>query len=223
MASRETQAIIDYVKAAVPDAVVAGILGHYISPANPCSPHARGSLHCAEGTNGKGLAVDWGGDEPTILAVFNALKLVAPQMAELFHNGKGITRVVKNGVWVDGLTTLGSTTWLAHRNHCHSAVHKGTFLTPPVAGAAPPTKRVYPMYSPPLVIEPIVADLACPTGGAWCLAASGAVYAWGGAPHLGQPRDKDYFEGRKAARLEPVDGKYRVVAESGESYGPGFG
>jgi len=90
-----------------------------------------------------------------------------------------------------------------------------------VHGASGPT-GVKPMYSPALALEPIVADLACPTGGAWLLAASGAVYAFGGAPYRGSPAGKDYFAGRKAARLNLVDGSYQVVAESGELYGPVF-
>lgn len=83
-------------------------------------------------------------------------------------------------------------------------------------------KGVAPMHDPALDLEPIVADLACPTGGAWLLAASGAVYAFGGAPFLGAPNGKDYFRGRVAARLEAVNDAYCVVAESGEKYGPGF-
>jgi hypothetical protein len=78
------------------------------------------------------------------------------------------------------------------------------------------------MYDPALMLEPIVADLACPTGGAWLLAKSGAVYAFGGAPYAGAPNGKDYFAGRTAARLNLVNGTYQVVATSGETYGPGF-
>ena len=83
-------------------------------------------------------------------------------------------------------------------------------------------KGVKPMYDPPLDLEPIVADLVCPTGGVWLLAGSGAVYAFGGAPYLGSPNGKNYFAGRTAAQLQLVDNKYRVVATSGEGYGPGF-
>lgn len=78
------------------------------------------------------------------------------------------------------------------------------------------------MFDPPHVLEPIVAELVCPSGGVWLAAASGAVYAYGGAPYLGSPKGKEYFEGRKTARLQLVDNKYRVIAESGEGYGPGF-
>lgn len=77
-------------------------------------------------------------------------------------------------------------------------------------------------YDPPVKVEPIVDDMACPTGGAWTLAESGAVNAWAGAPYLGGANGKPYFAGRKAARLELADGKYRIVASSGERYGPDF-
>lgn len=85
-----------------------------------------------------------------------------------------------------------------------------------------PPEVVQPMYDPPLTLEPVVADLLCPTGGVWLLAASGAVYAFGGAPYLGAPNGKPYFSGRRAAQLRLVDSKYQVVATSGEAYGPGF-
>lgn len=137
--SREVDALIAYVKVKVPGAVVTATLGRYISKDNPCDPHTAKSAHCADGTDGKGLAVDWGGDENMRLAVFHALEPIAPRMAELFHNGPGITKVVKNGVWRDGLATLGAVTWAAHKNHVHSAVNKGTFLTPAVV--IPPITR----------------------------------------------------------------------------------
>lgn len=232
MTSRETQAIIDYVVTAGLSHRVTAIVGTWKSVSNPCSPHAAGSLHCAEGTGGKGLAVDFGGAEPgtslesiaQMKAIHAALMRVAPQLAELIYNGPGTTRAVKNGKIIDGLRIYGVEAWAAHRNHVHVAVHKGTFIswTEPIEPVLPARKKVFPLYSPPIQVEPIVADLACPTGGAWLLAASGAVYAFGGAPYLGGPNGKAYFEGRVAARLEPVDGKYTVVAESGEKYGPGF-
>lgn len=86
-------------------------------------------------------------------------------------------------------------------------------------------QKVAPMYDPAIVIEPIVADLGCPTGGAWNLASSGAVYAWGGAPYHGGANGKAYFNGRKAARVELPNAQevsagkvYTIVATSGERY-----
>lgn len=93
---------------------------------------------------------------------------------------------------------------------------------PTYAAAAALATEVRPMFDPALALEPIVADLACPDGGVWLLAASGAVYAFGGAPYAGAANGKDYFAGRTAARLEAAGGGYRIVATSGETYGPVF-
>ncbi|HMC81008.1 MAG TPA: CHAP domain-containing protein [Acidimicrobiia bacterium] len=75
----------------------------------------------------------------------------------------------------------------------------------------------------PVQFEPIVDQLQGPTGGVLLLATSGAVYALMGAPYQGGANGKDYFRGRTAARLEATtDGRYAIVALSGERYGPGF-
>lgn len=76
------------------------------------------------------------------------------------------------------------------------------------------------MYDPPLVMEPIVASMAWPGGGSLLLAASGAVYAFDGATFLGAANGKDYFVGRRAARLEKREDRegYAIVATSGERY-----
>jgi N-acetylmuramoyl-L-alanine amidase. len=83
----------------------------------------------------------------------------------------------------------------------------------------PLTSGVKPMYSPALVLEPIVASLKAPGGGEWLLAASGAVYAFD-APYAGGASGQQYFAGRKAARLEigPPGKTYTIVSESGERY-----
>lgn len=78
------------------------------------------------------------------------------------------------------------------------------------------------MFDPARVYEPVVADLDCPTGGAWSVAASGAVYTHGSAPYHGGANGKDYFVGRKAARLELSNNPqyvYEIVATSSEKYG----
>jgi hypothetical protein len=89
----------------------------------------------------------------------------------------------------------------------------------PAPTPAPAPVEVRPMFDPPLQI---VAALDCPTGGTWCLAPDGAIYAFGGAPYLGGCNGKAYFAGRTAARLNLVNGAYQIVATSGEVYGPGF-
>jgi hypothetical protein len=55
-------------------------------------------------------------------------------------------------VWRDGLATLGATTWVAHKNHVHSAVPRGTFLTPAVVIPPPPPAVV---ATPPVPTAPI--------------------------------------------------------------------
>lgn len=82
------------------------------------------------------------------------------------------------------------------------------------------TWKVKPMFDPPIAMEPWVAWLACPEGGTWGLAASGAVYAVGGAPFHGSAHNQPYFVNRVAAQLEPGrDGHvYTVVDTAGEKY-----
>lgn len=84
---------------------------------------------------------------------------------------------------------------------------------------------VMPDFSPAIIVEPVVSDLSCPTGGAWTLAASGAVDAWGGAPYLGGANKQPYFVNRTAAKLvrpNPVEaaaGKQYVILDTvGERY-----
>lgn len=215
--SVETDAIVALVHTAVPNAPVTATLGRYVSKDNPCAPHSPGSYHCVDGTGGKGLAVDFGGEEPTRLAVFHALEPFAHQLAELFHNGPGITRVVKNGSWGDGLTTLGAVTWAAHTNHVHVAVHKGMFLTPAPPPVPPKGVVIVAQYDPP--IPPIAAAWLDDQGRVISAAtADGNVY-WG--KWWGNVAGKDYWGARKAARIgarpDGVPG-YRITATDGANY-----
>lgn len=172
--SLETDAIIAYVQAQVPDAVVSATLGRYINPQNPCAPHSPGSYHCKDGTGGKGTAVDWGGTPAQQLAAFNALKPVAGQLAELIHNAFGITMAVKNGRWVDPVAVYGPTVWAAHTNHTHVAVNAGTILPVPAPAEAPaqpappkvpiPLKEVTGVRIASGMIGPVNLD---PTGRGW--------------------------------------------------------
>lgn len=139
MSSREVQGIIDYANATGIPCRVTATLGRYVSRENPCDPHTATSLHCAEGTGGKGRAVDFGGAIPgtgaaavkQMAALWEAFRPAAPRLTELFFNGPGITMVIKNGVWRPGLAALGPAGWATHRNHVHVSVPKGVFLTPP--------------------------------------------------------------------------------------------
>lgn len=87
--------------------------------------------------------------------------------------------------------------------------------------ASVPKEVVMPEYDPPHVLQPIVASERDPmTGGLWLLAASGSIYAYEGARYFGGADGKNYFVGRRAARLEANDqGGYDIIAASGERYG----
>jgi hypothetical protein len=87
------------------------------------------------------------------------------------------------------------------------------------------TQELSPMFNPALVLRPIVAELNCPTGGAWLLGDDGSIYAFGGAPYLGGANGQGYFFNRKPATLElpnaaeAAAGKhYTIVATSSERY-----
>lgn len=129
MISREAQAIIDYVESTGLPYRVTDING---------PGHATGSYHYAAGTGGDGLAVDFGGATPGVTratvaqmgAIWRALRLVAPQLAELIHNGPGITEAIYMGRPVLGASFYGPVVWADHYDHVHVAVPRGVFLAP---------------------------------------------------------------------------------------------
>lgn len=139
--SRESQAIIDYVRSTGLPFRVTDING---------PGHAAGSYHYVKATGGTGTAVDFGGTvagvNPTtqkqMVDIYRVLRDVATQLAELIHAGPGIVQAVKNGRIVDGASFYGPVTWPDHADHVHCAVPRGVFLTPRphgVAGSGPPT------------------------------------------------------------------------------------
>lgn len=97
----------------------------------------------------------------------------------------------------------------------------GQILKPQVQVQTPPTSKGAHVYNPPLNLS-VIADLPCPTGGAWLLLPDGGIANMAGAPLLGNVVGKDYFKGRTAQRLEASGDKYVIVATSGEKYGPNF-
>lgn len=154
MASREVLAIVAYLSGSGLPFRVTATTGTYVSSANPCAPHSKGSLHCAAGTGGKGLAVDFAGTQPGVNsltvaqmgAIFTAFSFAASHLAELIYQGPGVNRAVKNGKWVDPVRVYGPVAWAAHRNHVHVAVPKGTFLRWPISPAPPSPPPAGPSY-----------------------------------------------------------------------------
>lgn len=218
--SRESQSIIDYAEScAIP---------YRVTDINTPGVHAEGSWHYAKATGGIGTAVDFGGVVPGITPVtvvqmadiYRAFKEVAPQLAELIHNGPGTGMAVKNGRLNNGPSLFGPAVWAAHKNHVHVAVPRGTFLTPKaVTPARYPVSEVRPMWDPPLQVVDFLPYWG--GSGGWMLFPDGGIGAVGDAPYRGeehQPAGKPYWGDRRAARLERLGDGYTVVARSGERY-----
>lgn len=164
--SAETAALIGWMATSGVPHVVSGVLGRFVSTADPCHPHARNSYHCAEGTDGPGLAIDV--DGPDLDAIYAALEPLGPQCAELIH---GTTQ------WRDGLEVPQYDFAPNIFDHVHIAVPRGTI----VHRAAPQGGTM------PEALHQLVAICAAPDGdGYWILAADGAVYAFGSAAYAGR-------------------------------------
>lgn len=219
MASLETAGIIQYLaKTGLP----------FKTTSIDDSGHAKGSYHYKEGTpgdglSGRGLACDFAGttpnDETQMNPIHHAFMQVHGQLAELIHNGPGITDAVKDGKIVNGPSFYGPVTWAQHQNHVHVAVHKGTFLAPAPVPEPPPIWKVIPMFDPPLQVVDFLANPHGPGG--WALFPDGGIGGLGGCPWRGvdqQPLGKDYWAGRHAARLEALGDGYAVVDTAGERY-----
>lgn len=61
--------------------------------------------------------------------------------------------------------------------------------------------KVQPKYDPPIVKLPTVADLDCPSGGAWELTENGSIYTVGSADYYGGAFGHSYFNGHHGAQL----------------------
>jgi hypothetical protein len=126
--SREVEALIAYVDAA-------GI-PHRVTATTNHARHTKAgnvSRHVMAGTDGDGLAVDFAGPTPgdraAMLAIYERLLEVWPQLHELIYGGPGITELVRRRVRVVPLA-YGIDVLNAHLNHVHVSVDLGTFLTP---------------------------------------------------------------------------------------------
>ena len=190
--SREAQSIIDYVKSTGLPYRVTDING---------PGHAAGSYHYAKGTGGDGLAVDFAGAVPgvnqtTIIQMGNiwrALALVGHQLAELIHQGPGITQAIKNGRRVDAATAYGATTWADHYDHVHVAVPRGIFLTPmshplgTLQGDAMPDDPNTPNITGPIEFHPLVDSSGHCTGYFYFSPKTGELHSFGpGAQFYGR-------------------------------------
>lgn len=189
--SAETNALIAYLRHTGVPHRVTSITG---------GTHSDGSRHYL------GLAVDFAGPRPgrgthELRAIFGAFTPIEGQLYELIYSGASYS--IKNGQRVPRYAVD------THWNHVHVSVDRGFSWAPP---------EVRPMYSPPLNIA-IVAHLKAPSGGVWVLGQDGGVFSFD-SPFYGSAAGKDYFVGRKAARLEArPDGGYDIIATSGERYG----
>lgn len=111
-----------------------------------------------------------------------------------------------------------------HKDHVHASqsadaaarLTRGEALMA-LRGASPDKPvAVAPRWDPPL--RPIVDAVERP-GGAVAVAADGSVYALGSARYVGGPFGQPYWQGRSAARIEPLgEAGYTVVATTGETY-----
>jgi hypothetical protein len=201
MASLETEAIIHAAKAFDPSVAVTSVT---------TGTHALTSYHYRDGTDGRGLAVDFDfyGSEAERktkrLALATNLLSLAPRLAELFYTPLGES--VKYGA-IQGFTVTG------HNDHVHVAVEKGTFLA---ATSAKPTGED----------DMDKTDaVEAPDGGVWVLGKDGGVFAYGGAPFHGSypglppaARQGDrYFLKIKANGPRSADG-YTLIASDGSKY-----
>lgn len=185
MASLETVGIIQY--------LVATGVPHRMTDINTPDVHADTSFHYADGTpgpdlDGESTAVDFAGltsysadpgkAKGQLLAIAQAFLPARAQLAELFctHLGYGI----KNGRRIVPSASVN----LAHRNHVHVAVRRGTFLAP-----VPLPKNGVPVADPniPQAQGKVVAFTITPTGkGYWIVTDKGEVFAFGDAAFYGR-------------------------------------
>lgn len=161
--SAETDALIAWMAASGVASTVTATVGRFVSTADPCSPHARNSYHCAAGTDGVGLAVDFAG--PSLDKIYAALTPLGPLCAELIYG----TTQWRNGRLV-AQYDFAPNIW----NHVHIAVPRGVIVGPTGGHMTEP-------------LHPLIDITAAPDGdGYWILAADGAVYAFGSAAYAGR-------------------------------------
>lgn len=174
---------------------------------------------------------------PALLSAYRRLNqfcLSGPQIGDIVFfafNNKEKTPdhcgIVKDVGRTGLLTIEGNTSLTNQRNGGSVMVRTREFIGNYITGYGRPEYKqmVTPLFNPPHKLEPIVAELNCPTGGCWLLSESGAIYSYGGAPYKGGANGQGYFAGRHGAQLQlPNDEErqaghsYVIVATSGERY-----
>lgn len=180
--SAETDALIAWMSASGVAHEVTATTGRYVSAADPCSPHAKNSYHCARATPtatdplGRGLAVDFAG--PDLDAIYKALAPLGPLCAEMIYG----TTQWRNGKLV-AQYDFAPNIW----NHVHIAVPEGIIVGPKGGSSVP------------AAADPIVCIAPSPSGGGyWLVSASGNVFAFGDAKYYG------------GLQVQP-DGSYKAV------------
>lgn len=130
--SREVEALIAYVASTgIPYRVTSTTGGR----------HAETSRHYQDGTDGKGLAVDFAGPKPgdtaTMLKIYRALLGEYARLHELIFwvPGETKTLVLRRTKRVPG--AYATKVLEAHRNHVHVSTYRGTFLEPRRTPRAP--------------------------------------------------------------------------------------
>jgi hypothetical protein len=123
---------------------------HRVTDVSTPGVHARNSRHYQSGTDGDGLALDFGGPRPgdhkAMGVIFAALGLVADQLHELIGGPLFVTRTVKNGRWGNPVQQYGAKTWQAHNSHVHVSVDRGTFVHWPGAMSHPAVAKNGPVH-----------------------------------------------------------------------------
>lgn len=177
--------------------VMARVMGWCVSSANS-GGHSGRSYHFADGTDGKGLAVDLvhpagpGWDSEELLRINEEIVQFIPfrLIRELIYSGPG-NICVRNGKVVVGAAAFGAPVMSRHHNHVHLAVALGFQYSGGTMPADDPNRMN--------VNAPVVGMAATPTGkGYWLVCADGGVFAFGDATYLAgleyvKPDDREWL------------------------------
>lgn len=176
--SREVEALIAFVDATgLPHRVTSTIGGR----------HAPSSRHYADGTDGKGLAVDLAGpergDTKAMTAIYRVLLTQADQLHELIFWAPGVDTLVRRRTRVVP-SVYDPSVLTQHRSHVHVSVDKGVFLDMPEV-AVPDAEELPNLVDLKFFIPVVGTDGKCT--GYYMVSSTGEVHGWGpGAPYHGR-------------------------------------